>query len=248
VPKYSAVEKKIARVLNNLPTESLGALIKTEDQLINWLAHRKFRIFAAQCWRALHKGDEDPLRALLESREIDRSTYEHVWLTVDFYERLWELVQVSFYYVQPELENYGLSFLSKSAAALFSFIVLFEANADFFVCLKPYHECSSGKQTKNQRLAKKVLKGEAKPHELRQLKGLNDKNEFNLPLFITLAISQEKATRKEPVLKAKLEAFNVALFKLSDCEATACRKAGSFAWNKGEMIRAKRGGSYAKDA
>lgn len=246
----NAVEKKIAKLLAQLPTEDLLTLAETIDQVRHWMDNRFFRVLISQCWSARHEGRNDPLYPMLKSGEISRDVYNRVWLTVDFYQRLWELTQISFHHVRPALTQLGLSKEKASSAyELFAGAIRESANNTFSICLKPYHEVSTTKSVKHHKLLKKVSERDATPIEQKLLQSFRNQGKpQHILISLILAICKRKATSREKVLKAKLDDCFTALDRLADSEMTVCRNGGSFAWNKGELIGGKIGGSYAKDA
>lgn len=243
--KYRAVERKITRLLETLPPDVLVALIKTKDQIDYWTVLRHHYADVAKCWEALHSGRNDPLAPLLKSGEISKNTYDHLWLTVDFYERLWELIQISFCFVKPELERLGLEYVPESACELFSLFLFDAASSEFTLCLS-YVELSARKPGEEYQLASKLRRGQALlPHEIVRLNSLSEKQ--HPIMMILFATCHKKASRRQPVLKARLEAAYTALFNLSNKQLALRRKGGSFAWKDGELFEGSRyGGCYAK--
>lgn len=236
-------EKKIARYIAQLPSERLLKLARTQDQINLWLAQRYFRTLISKSWTARHSGKNDPVKRLLESQEIDRDTYDRVWLVVDYYEQLWGLVQLSFGYVRSECVALRLSYPFKEAVDLFFEIIRAEVDNDFSICLS-YHEVSARKHEKALRLLSAGCTRPLNPIEDSQLKAVESQYPLNKWFAITLAACEKKATRTKPALKGKLQGFYDAASRLFDKEATIYRKVGSFAWSDGEIIRGKIGGSY----
>lgn len=151
-------QRRLASFLKRLPDSRYLMLIHTWEQLHHWKMHRGFYKKVSRCWKAMHKGEDDPLRPIVEAGEINWGTYNHVWLTVLFYERLWELLALAFADVIPEINRLGL-FQPKTASLLFQWIAFDDANTHFAVCLEPYREVSSHKLAENYRLISKVLTG-----------------------------------------------------------------------------------------
>lgn len=240
-------QRRLASFLKRLPDARLLQLLDTWEQLRHWKMHRGFYKNVSLCWKAIHKGEDDPIRCLAEAGEINWGTYNHVWLTVLFYERLWELLVLSFRDVSPEINRLGL-FQPKTAFLLFQWIAFDEANTHFAVCLEPYCEVSSNKLANNYRLLSKVIKEEATSSQKKKAEKLGSQNEAELLMGIILEICHKKATRRRPALKAALQAFYVALNDLNRHSVTLAKAEGCYAWNKGERVRALRGGSYSQDA
>ena len=241
--KYSAIERKITRCLADLPPGLLVALIKTKDQMDYWIALKHHYANVSKCWEALHSGRNDPLDPLLKSGEINKNDYDHVWLTVDFYERMWELIQISFRFVKPELKRLELECAPESAAELFGALLFDAAVAEFTPCLNGYVELPARKPPEEYRMASKLRKGEILlPHEITRLYSLGEKQ--HLLTIVLFATCNKKATNRQPVLKARLEAVYTALFNLSDKKAALRREGGSIAWKDGNLGRGDKDGTY----
>lgn len=243
---YGITEKKIQSCLAHLPSEHLLALATTKEQVRLWLAHRCFQNWLSNCWQARYTGADDPLSRLLALGQIDSDNYERVWLLVDFYEQLWGLIQLAEPYVKAEFLRLGGDYPFKSAFELFAQIVWEDTNSTFSVCLKPYHEVSARKYEKAYRLAAKGCTESLNPIEESNLHGLLNQHQPCLLMSLVLLVSQQKATRRRRALSSKLSMFYLALGKLCDKRATISRKAGSFAWKKGQIVEGSRyGGTYS---
>lgn len=236
--------KKIAYWLAFLPDSSLLTLVKTREQLRTFFGVRYMQTLASSAWTARFTGKNDPLQPLLKSGEIDSDTYDRVWLWVDFLEQLWGLIQLAEPYVKAEFEHLKFDYPFASAFELFMRIVWEQTNAKFSVCLKPYHEVSASKYEKAYRLtAKGCREGLNRLEHTRQQACLNQ-HQPNEWMRIVLAICHQKATKRRRALKSKLETFNLALANLCDKEATVRRKAGSYAWQNGEILTGSRDSTY----
>lgn len=246
---YGISEKKIARCLAQLPSEHLLALAKTEEQICLWLDHHNFQKCVSLCWKARHTGKDDPLSTGLHSGDVDPDLYDRCWLLVDYYEQLWGLIQLAAPLIWAEFERLRLEYPFKSAFELFNWLVEESTNETFKVCLKPYHEVSARKYEQAYRLTSKACKtGTLNPIEQKQVRSLLNQHQPSVLMYIALAVCHSKATKRRPALKSKLEMFYAALGKLCDKEATISSKANSFAWNHGEIVKARRGGTYAKES
>lgn len=241
---YGIAEQKIARCLAKLPAQHLLALATTKEQTRMWLAHRCFQNWLSDCWQARYLGEDDPLAPLLEGAQIDSDNYERVWLLVGFYEQLWGLCQLAEPYVKAEFLQLGGDYPFRSAFELFARIVWEDTNSTFSVCLKPYHEVSRRKYEKAYRLASKGCTLSLNPIEEKNLHGLLNQHQPCLLMRLVLFVSHQKASRRRLALLSKLEMFYLALGKLCDKEATISRKAGSFAWKNGEILKGSSDGTY----
>lgn len=239
------VERKVIYLVGKLPDEHLYKLSKTQEQVRFWLASRYFQNLVSCCWHARFTGEDDPLKPLLSSGELNQDIYDRVWLVVDFYEQLWGLVQLVTPYVQSELSETKWKFLAESAYKLFARLIWNEVNSDFAVCLKPYHEFSARKYEKAYRLAAKRVKEGLNLLEEKKLHGLLNQERSDLLLQVVIAVAYQRATKSRLALKSKLEMFHLSISKLYEKEATISRKIGSFAWRNGRLSKGSRyGGTY----
>ncbi len=236
--------RKIASFLPHLPDQYLLKLAKTRNQFHAFFAMRYKQTLLTWAWTARFTGKGDPLQPLLKSGDIDSDTYDRVWLTVDFLEQLWGLVQLAEPFVKSEFERLKLSYPFTSAFELFMRIVWEQTNANFSVCLKPYHEVSASKYGKAYRLTAKGCREGLNPIEYQRQQALLNQHQPSEWLRIVIAICHQKATKRKRTLKSKLEIFYLALANLCDKEANVRRKTGSFAWKNGEIVTGARDSTY----
>lgn len=247
-----ANKSRIVKLLNKLPSSELTSLVQTKEQLDHWLNCRNSQKLVALAWEARFTGKNDPLKPLLRSRSIDLTTYNLVWYCVDYYEQLWNLVQLAQPDLEADLKRLGIEFPFESALELFAAIISSQINHAFLVCLKPYYEISKGKYENKFCLAEKWCKQDINLIEKGVLKGLLaqhspvvwDINLIWLPLM--LIICHSKVGKTSSPLKAKLEDYYKAMGRVSKTLATSCRKQeASFAWINGKRVKASRyGGTY----
>jgi hypothetical protein len=244
--KTRTLEKKIAKLLAQLPPEFLLVLAKTSDQKEHWSNLRNFYGLLSCCWQAMHSGKDDPLAPLLKLGEISKAEYDYVWLTVDWYERLWELVQISFRYVRPELEQLKICEIPKSAYELLELILAEFATEQFDTSQKQYLYLPGRQLPEFQALAVKVFKGEELcPHEEKRLqllltKDWNEKAFKVNPVFVvTMAVCHKKAGGRQSIFKARLDAYHTAMFNVLIQEKRLHWQTGSHAWDKGKLINVK---------
>lgn len=246
--KSFIAEKKIARFLAKLPTEDLLALAQTLEQIEHWQANRHVQNLLSQCWSALHEGRDDPLRPLLESGDLKRDGYKHIWLTCYLYEDLWELIQIAFHHIKPELAEFEVAEdWPRDAYHLFGYVVWEISNNTFSMCLNEYQKVSLKDAEDTQRLWTRLREGKAAPGDKGKVARIAAKEPRNILLRIILSICRQKATRREPILKAKLEDFYTSLYRLNGNYVTIRRNAGSFIWLKGSKYKGSRyGGCYSE--
>lgn len=239
-------EKKIICILSSLPTKYQLELADTLEQIGFWLECRYFYRLVALCLEARYTGKDDPLYPLVQSKQLERDTYERAWLLSNYYYQLWSLAQLVTPYVQQELKGTGLEFLAESALRLFRLLIVYSGSQNFEDCLKPYHEESSRKHEKICRLgAKKYNKGLA-PEEETKLNKLLKQTKPDFLLSLVVGVAHQKATKRRPALRSQLRIFNLSVEELCKKEATVSRKWDSYAWKDGRKIKASRyGGTYS---
>ncbi|MCY7284269.1 MAG: hypothetical protein LH679_12720 [Cyanobacteria bacterium CAN_BIN43] len=252
--KCGNLQKKSARFLAELPPEHLFVLANTTDQFNHWDDLRWFYAALSACWQAIHSAQDDPLAPLLESGEINTVFYNYIWLTVDCYGRLWELIQISFRYVRLELLKHYTSCAPQSAHELFKKIVSDFSKEQFDICLKDYVKVSGRKLLELQELGLKVFKEEnLSPYEKVRLQRLltkdwDKKALITNPAFVILLDTcYKKVNGRNTALKARLEAYHIASFNLLEQEKKLHWHTGSWTWDKGKRISSKLGGNYARN-
>jgi hypothetical protein len=211
------------------------------------MLHRFTYSSVALAWIARQDGKDDPLRPLLEVGRLDRNDYNRIWQLVDYYQRLWILVQLTETFVRKELEQAKLQYPFSCAYDLFSRIVQEQIENQFSPCLEPYKEFSASKHEKEYRLLAKHLKGipltQQQERNLRVSLSLLPKHVWSLLL---LSVAQKRATRSRPLIKNALKDFYTAIERSFELEATHCRKTGSHAWIDGIQVKGTRSGTYPR--
>lgn len=237
--------QKIGNYLANLPSD--GLLIwdaKTPDQQAEWRRQRHFYSLLSQCWMARCTGGDDPLLQLKDKKGKLQFLYSQCWLTIDIYEQLWGLVQLSEGYVREKFTELGLKYPFESALDLFLYILLEQANENYSICLRPYVELSARKIAEGARLLAKADK--LNPIQMKKAKALSDYAPDHKWLTFLLVISTTKANNRRKALKSKLEQYNQTVSKYLEAEAAFVRECTGIAWNNGEILLSKRGGNYTK--
>lgn len=93
--------EKIANLIENLPSEHLRKLAQTQDQIDEWESMRKTNRIIAECWRSKFIfSEDDPIAQARDKKEIDELKYQGIWLVVDQYKTLWDIVQIAEPYVR----------------------------------------------------------------------------------------------------------------------------------------------------
>ncbi|MEG3879312.1 hypothetical protein QT972_18325 [Microcoleus sp. herbarium7] len=245
----SLSSKQIRQLLTNLPEERLLQLTKTIDQLYFWLLHRFIYTGVAAAWIAKREGQDDPIRAFLDSGELCQNDYNRIWRLVDYYERLWTLVYRVEPFVKETLTKTDVQYPFENSYDLFVCILREQTSNEFSYCLSPYSEFSGTKSEKEYRQLVKLLDKE--PLSKQQIKNLQvsptearlKKHKWSMLL---LAIAYTKVTRRRSLVKDALEDFNTAVARLFEDEATHCRIQGSYAWIDGDKVKGSRASTYQK--
>lgn len=244
---YDKFEKKITRWLTALPDQRFLELELCEKQIKAWMACRWFQVLVALCWHTRYTHASDPIRPLLKDKRIDRNIYHRVWLTVDLFEDLWNLIQIAEPFVRAEFERADADYPFKDAFELFMRIIWEKSNCEFSLCLKSSHEVSRPKYEKAYRLSSKAFKNKTplSDDEEKYVQKVFSQHRIIEWLQITLGICHQKATRDELTLKRKLARFYTTLGECCDREATIVREVKSYAWKDGELGWGNKDGTYS---
>lgn len=241
-------EELIARFWAKLPEDWLILLGTTQAQQEHWLGCRIYQQMLSDCWRARHSGFSDPLAPARERGEIDRLTHERIWGLVDFYQRLWALIQLSETLVRQTFQEAGHPYPFPLARNYFEAILQEAATCQFLICLEPHAELSGGaegKMTKEFRVLHKELSGEpVLPSDLPKKPQKLPARETVSPLLgIVIYVCEHRAKpRKDRLVKTALTDFYQAAVRIAGLSAKSLREKGSMAWSRGEVLKGKRGG------
>lgn len=239
----------------NLPPYPCGLWpVATEDQKQHYEELQQFYKLVSQCWHALHNGEDDPLVPLRKSKRLNKATYDYIWRTVIVYERLWELVQVSFVHIQPKLMWLTTGPSRESAFGLFNEILHETSCAEFSICMEVYVECPSRRQSLLESIALKIYLGESLlPHEenwlfskqAQRLIAQRSKEEAqSLPLYCFVLHACEQVSKKESIVKERLEDLSTAWQRLARQEHKMIWHQKSFAWKNGKRGEGDKSGIY----
>lgn len=177
------------------------------------------------------------MRDKLELGLIDKPLYNRAWLTALFFQRAWELIQISYHdCIYPELERLGLGDRSIDPFQYFGWMVVHDSNKGFNECFEPIYTFQPRKHSRACRLAVIAL-AEGKP-----LPGTKD--DLNPAICLMLSVCKKKATNRNPAIKSSFEAFKVAAIELYDFLAKDYAHAHSYRWLNGHYERAAQGRIY----
>lgn len=176
--------EQIAQLLENLPSEELLKQAKSPDQIKEWHSVRRGNKILAECWRAKFINHCDaPINQSLDRKEIDKLRYEGIWILVEQYKVLWDIVQL----VEPDvkLAHFIIRLIAKftdyyslqlpqnflkifgnilqydypfnSGFELFAEILTETETDRFSICLKPYQEISITKGEDGFKQVKEIV-------------------------------------------------------------------------------------------
>jgi hypothetical protein len=231
--KNEELVKRFTHFLENLPSETLRELLKTEALLKDWEKCRAYNYLVAKTWEAKACGFNDPLESMVDQGEIDPFTKRLIWAIVDHYSRLWELVQVVEGYVSYACHRYQIDYPFTSAADFFMEIVKELEDSSFKPRLKPYAEISIKKLEKASKAMSNLPNGKTKI--LSDIKGWLAQLEVSSDspwLSFTLLVSEFLAKHNDRLVQARLEDLDRAVKRLSETNATGLRKRGSETWKQ----------------
>jgi hypothetical protein len=131
------VQKRLAKYVKELPSESVAALAETDDQIKYLTKCQTFNKRVGESWHARCSGQHDPLRDLIEQEEISAAEHRQIYYLVRFFESLWGVVNVGWVHIKSELASENQF---KSAQQLFEAILRVWFDNKFAVCLEPHWE------------------------------------------------------------------------------------------------------------
>lgn len=237
IKPYGPEEQKITQGLEQQPDVELLDQIETIEQFACWVYRRLFYDCVKESWQAIHGVVTDPMRGKLEVGLIDKSFYNQAWLTAIFFQRAWELLQISYHdCIQPDLERLGLGSRNITPFEYFGWIVCHDSRTGFNNCLKPFYNFQPRKHSRVCRQAVYAL-SEGKP-----LPGTKDN--LNPAICLMLSVCKKKATNRNLAIKVSFEAFKVAAIDLYDFLAKYYAHAPSHRWVNGHYERAAQSGVY----
>lgn len=220
------IQKKMTNLLKRLPSESVAALAKTDDQLA-YLTHcRTFNTVVADCWLKRMGFDNDPLAPLLESKQISEATQDSVYYSVRFFQSLWGVVQIGWRFIKEEI---GSQF--KSASNFFEAILRVWHDNNFAVCLEPFWKFTVSDLNKSAKVITAYSQGtisstkDTQPniYQLRSLAApsLQFKNHW-LMLALSICYASKK---KSLTLQSEIRSFERTILEFSDlAERWSARK------------------------
>lgn len=194
-------------------------------------------------------GEDDPLRPLVQSRELHQNDYNRIWQLVECYERLWALTQFTEPFIKEEFERLKLPYIFSSSYDLFLCVVQEQVNGEFSLCLSSYREFSAKKRIRKYgELASRIREGfpipQTKPTPAPT--NLINSTKHIFWSLLLLSVARQKASKsKHRALRKALQSYDASIADLLELEASYARRTGSFAWVDGERLKGSdKGGFY----
>lgn len=255
------IELKIARFLATQPKDGLVSLVESEDLINFWVELKTHNEVVACCFASRFLGLDNPI-AEWRNGKPEKLYHNFIWTNVDVYQSLWQLVQMSFDYVQEEFRNLSpksREIISKrlqppdTAFKLFLQIVGTELTNQFQMA-KSYHRCSVPDYLKVWELIRKSAWATLEKKEFKTLNQLTRQHPSNFWLEFTWFVCQKKA-KNDQLIANKVKDYRNSVSRLADAHLTLIKNARrggriplklqSYEWRDGKRYLANRhGGSY----
>ncbi|KOP23473.1 hypothetical protein AMR41_26195 [Hapalosiphon sp. MRB220] len=247
--------KMIIRNLLELPSSAYWEIDLSPDQQNHWLAMRGKCNLQSQYWWSIFNFRGDPLTNLVESGQITEWDRLTVILQVDFFQRLWELVQTA----EPHLKKIyeagaypWAEFGDLSAAALLSNIIKDFIDGEFEKALQPFFKLSI---QDGQKICSYYLDEIKSPQGKREAKNLVKNFTKDKCLSVNFLLFCDYAAKTDPSVMMRINALqqsNENLFRHWKTALARKRssknfhKFASFRWQEGILkLGSSTGGTYA---
>lgn len=234
--------KRIEKILFELPSAELLKLAKTEAQVreINRI-HNNYT-YVAQCWKALHNGEDDPLEKFLSQGKIDKNQYDFIWELCFFHNHIWELIVLTFSKIRKTTEELEIEFPFCRSFQLFNEIIIVYAENQCSPCLSSYKEISHKNLKKARELSRKAIKEGSLSISKQNTLNSIVKNEYSNP-WLKLA-SAVWFDSTEPLVKNRVQQLLLTCDNVTMLTGRLGRNAPSYAWVNGEKRLGNTKGTY----
>lgn len=173
----SATEKlRIARFISNLPNHAFVGDFTDLCQVYAWMEWKNGCIWKAKCFLAGHKHPDNPLLRELEEGIIDQYYHDSVWLTVNLYDNLWQLIHIQSRLIKTAFISQGWGYPFKSPRELLEEIISSTIDGEFFNTLKPLYIAHAGEFKEIAKLGRKNNKDSLSTPERERLTKLTQKH------------------------------------------------------------------------
>lgn len=234
--------KRIEKLLFELPSAELLKLAKTETQVreINRI-HNNYT-YVAQCWKALHRGEDNPLEKFLSQGKINKNQYDFVWELCFFHNHIWELIILTFSKIRETTRELEIEFPFSRSLDLFAEIITVHAENQCSPCLSSYKEISHNNLKKAREISRQAIKdGRLPPGKQNKLDSIV-KNEYSNPWLKLAAAVWFDST--EPLVKNRVQQLLATCDNVTRLTGRLCRDAPSYVWVNGEKRLGNTKGTY----
>ncbi|GEM_PF-6228890 len=235
------VQKRLAKYAKQLPSETVAALVETDDQIKYLSECQTYNQRFGDYWFARCSGGNDPLADLIEQGEISGAEYRQINYLFRFFESLWGVVFVGWVHIKSELASEKQF---KSAQQLFEAILRVWFDNKFAVCLEPHWELTKANLHKSFPAIKDYVNSQQQGAEINSELNADIRSLSNISshmgnpwLFLALSVCNEYA-KKNKTLKDELDNFNSQIIKFVEFGGDwSKRKRGSKEYPKLKTIR-----------
>ena len=198
------LSKKFKNLFEKLPSEELLQFIETQNKIEHWFIARKVNKYKADCFASRFAGKDDPIEHLKKT-ENGKLIHRFTWQSVDTYESLWAMTQISFSDVKQICAAENISLPFSRAWDLFLEIISFQEDAVYAKCLQ--ESCNTIHLKRDSQAAKLIRKsawderGKLNEAEDSKLKELTKDQPINNWLVFTYNCCQQLSKRDELIAK-----------------------------------------------
>jgi hypothetical protein len=186
---------------------------------------------------------DNPLLRPLEEGLISQYTYEGIWLTVDFYENLWKLINLKTTIIKSAFKRQGWDWEFTTARELLENIIASDINGEFSLRMKPYYVENASEYRELAKLVNRRYRGFLTVQEKEKLSKLRQKHSFpNKWLERLVSVCQLLAERNE-FIRVRVAIHNELMRGISKLHRDAGYKPElreqaqiSYVWKNGTRI------------
>lgn len=171
--------KSLAAFIKNLPDKEVTQFIETQNQVERLLISRGINYAVADCFMARFLKGDDPIFHLKQKSKTSKLIYNMVWMSVNVYESLWSMIQISFQEIKQICEQDDINLPFFKAWDLFLEIIRIQENSVYSKCL--HASCNTVNLNRDLTASKLIRKS--------VWSGLSDDEELQL----------NKLTKEQPV-------------------------------------------------
>jgi hypothetical protein len=238
---------EIANFLRTLPASGISIHQGLTERV--WQAQQglnEFNQVCADCFRAKHTGEDDPIACLAKGDRSDRRIHNLIWSQVDLLDALWNLCQQCHIFFQEKGSEKSIPFPIK-AIDVFKLIIHTEENNTFNLYCKDFQLFSTANSLKEARIQTKPPQFRT-DQEFKELQRLYKDLPSNPWYEIFLRVADEESEQSSSIKKAldtflkKRSSYNFARKDLLEAGRKGRLKFGlyDFAMINGKEVRRKK--------